>query len=67
MALYFGDQSASLTSVNNAISPIETVTITLTGPALQGGVTVLYIAENDNLIEEVRNSDSVLLVKKKIQ
>ena len=48
----------------NQGSQIETVAITLTGNALQGGVTVWYIAENDNLIEEVRNSDSVLLVKK---
>lgn len=64
MALYLGDQSVSLTSGSNASSSIETVTITLTGPALQWGVTVWYIAENDNLIEEVRNSDSVLLVKK---
>lgn len=63
MALYFGDQSVSLTSGNNAISPIETVTITLTGPALQG-VTVWYIAGNGDLIEETQNSDSVLQVKK---
>ena len=48
----------------NQGSQIETVAITLTGDALQGGVTVWYIAEDDNLIEETRNSDTVLLVKK---
>lgn len=48
----------------NQGSQIETVAITLTGPALQGGVTVWYIAEDDNLIEEMRDSDTVLLVKK---
>lgn len=48
----------------NQGSQIETVTITLTGPALQRGVTVWYIAEDGNLIEEMRDSDTVLLVKK---
>lgn len=48
----------------NQGSQIETVVITLTGPALQGAVKVWYIAENDNLIEEVINGDLELLVKK---
>lgn len=48
----------------NQISPIETVAITLTGPILANGVFIWYIDENGDLVEDYKDSDSVLSVKK---
>lgn len=48
----------------NQGSQIETVSITLTGPGLANGVFIWYIDETGNLVEDYRDSDSVLLVKK---
>lgn len=52
-----------ITGTNQA-SQIETVAITLTGPSLANGVFIWYIDENGNLVEDYRDSDSVLSVKK---
>lgn len=48
----------------NQGSQIETVAITLTGPALLSGVVVWYIDSTGNLVEDARDSDAVLMVKK---
>lgn len=48
----------------NQGSQIETVSITLTGPGLANGVFIWYIDETSNLVEDYRDSDSVLSVKK---
>lgn len=48
----------------NQGSQIETVAITLTGPSLANGVFIWYIDKTGNLVEDYRDSDSVLLVKK---
>lgn len=65
MALYFGNQLVSLTSVNSGgEANIQTATLSLTGNALDQGITVLYINGSGELQSNDYTEDATIIVQK---
>lgn len=65
MALYFGNQLVSLTSVNSGgEAGIQTVALSLTGNALGQGITVLYINGSGELQSNDYTEEATITVQK---